>query len=315
MNISTFCINRPVATILMSAAILIGGLFAWSLLPVAALPRAEFPTISVNANMDGASPDIMATSVATPLIKQFSTIAGVDAISTTSSLGATNITIQFVLSRSIDAAAADVQAAISRVSRKLPQNMTDPPSFRKVNPADAPVLLLALKSDIASLTDLNNIAVNIISPTLSTVDGVAQVLIFGQQNYAVRIELDPDALAAKGITVAQMQAAIAGVNQISPLGTLDSSKQQLTLIANTSLQNAAEFANQVIATHTGATVRLRDVARVIDSVDNFHSAASYDGTRAIILAVQRQPDANTVEVVDKVKAALPQFAAQLPGSA
>ena len=315
MNISTFCINRPVATILMSAAILIGGLFAWSLLPVAALPRAEFPTISVTADMAGASPDIMATSVATPLIKQFSTIAGVDAISTTSSLGTTNITIQFVLSRSIDAAAADVQAAISRVSRNLPQNMTEPPNFRKVNPADAPVLLLALKSDVASLTDLNNIAVNIISPTLSTVDGVAQVLIFGQQNYAVRIELDPDALAAKGITVAQMQAAIAGVNQITPLGTLSSSKQQLTLIANTSLQNAAEFSNQVIATHNGATVRLRDVARVIDSVDNFHSAASHDGTRAIILAVQRQPDANTVDVVDKVKAALPQFAAQLPGSA
>jgi len=315
MNISTFCINRPVATILMSAAILMAGLFAWKILPVAALPRAEFPTISVSADLSGASPDIMATSVATPLIKQFSTIAGVDTISSSSSLGSTNITIQFVLNRSIDAAAADVQAAISRVQRNLPKNMTEIPNFRKVNPADAPILLMALKSDVASMTDLNSIAENIISPTLSTIDGVAQVQIYGPQQYAVRIELDPDALATKGITVAQMQAAIAAANQISPLGTISSSKQQLTLVANTQLQNAADFAEQVIATRNGAQVRLKDVARVIDSVANFRSAASYDGTRAIILAVQRQPDANTVEVVDKVRALLPSLSGQLPGSA
>jgi len=185
MNISTFCINRPVATILMSVAVLLGGLFSWQLLPVAALPKAEFPTVSVSADLPGASPDIMATSVATPLIKQFSTIAGVDTISSSSSLGTTNITIQFVLSRPIDAAAADVQAAISRVQRQLPQNMTQPPSYRKVNPADAPVMLLAIKSDLISMTDLDNIAENIISPTLSTVDGVAQVQIFGPQQYAV----------------------------------------------------------------------------------------------------------------------------------
>ena len=315
MNISTFCINRPVATILMSVAILLGGLFSWKLLPVAALPRAEFPTISVSADLSGASPDIMATSVATPLIKQFSTIAGVDTISSSSRLGTSDITIQFVLNRPIDSAAADVQAAISRVLRSLPQNMTQPPSYRKANPADAPVLLLALKSDVTSMTDLNSIAENIISPTLSTVDGVAQVAIFGPQQYAVRIELDPDSLATKGITVAQMQQAIAGANQIAPLGTIASSQQQLTLIANTQLQNADQFANQVIATRNGAQVRLKDVARVIDSVANFRSAASYDGTRAIILAVQRQPDANTVDVVDRVKAVLPTFVAQLPGSA
>ena len=315
MNISTFCINRPVATILMSVAILLGGLFSWKLLPVAALPRAEFPTISVSADLSGASPDIMATSVATPLIKQFSTIAGVDTISSSSRLGTSDITIQFVLNRPIDSAAADVQAAISRVLRSLPQNMTQPPSYRKANPADAPVLLLALKSDVTSMTDLNSIAENIISPTLSTVDGVAQVAIFGPQQYAVRIELDPDSLATKGITVAQMQQVIAGANQIAPLGTIASSQQQLTLIANTQLQNADQFANQVIATRNGAQVRLKDVARVIDSVANFRSAASYDGTRAIILAVQRQPDANTVDVVDRVKAVLPTFVAQLPGSA
>ena len=315
MNISTFCINRPVATILMSLAILMGGAFAWKLLPVAALPRAEFPTISVSADLSGASPDIMATSVATPLIKQFSTIAGVDTISSSSRLGTSDITIQFVLNRPIDSAAADVQAAISRVLRQLPQNMTQPPSYRKANPADAPVLLLALKSDVASLTDLNSIAENIIAPTLSTVDGVAQVQIFGPQQYAVRIELDPDAMATKGITVTQMQQAISAANQIAPLGTVASSQQQLTLVANTQLQNASQFAEQVIATRNGTPVRLRDVARVIDSVANFRSAATFDGTRAIILAVQRQPDANTVDVVDKVKAVLPGFISQLPGTA
>ncbi len=315
MNISTFCINRPVATILMSVAVLLGGLFAWQLLPVAALPKAEFPTISVSADMPGASPDIMATSVATPLIKQFSTISGVDTISSSSSLGTTNITIQFVLNRSIDAAAADVQAAISRVSRALPKDMTEPPNYRKVNPADAPVMLLAIKSDLISMTELDDIAENIISPTLSTVDGVAQVQIFGPQKYAVRIEMDPDALAAKDITVGQLQAAISSVNSISPLGTLTGGPQQLTLIANTQLANAAEFANQVIALRNGSEVRLKDVARVIDSVANLQSAATHDGTRAIIMAVQRQPDANTVAVVDKVKALLPSLSQNLPAAA
>ncbi|MBG1233460.1 efflux RND transporter permease subunit [Aestuariivirga litoralis] len=315
MNISRFCINRPVATILMSVAVLLGGLFAWKLLPVAALPRAEFPTINISANLPGASPDIMATSVATPLIKQFATIAGIDAISTSNSLGSTNITIQFELSRNIDAAAADVQAAISRTQRQLPQNMTQPPSYRKVNPADAPIMLIALKSSIASMTDLNDIAENVISPTLSTLDGVAQVLIFGSQQYAVRIQIDPDALAAKNITVGQLQEAVSSANALTPLGTLVAGPQQLTLVANTQLSNAEEFGNQVIASRNGNDVKLRDVAKVIDSVANNQSAASYDGTRAIILAIQRQPDANTVDVVDKVQALLPTIAEELPATA
>ncbi len=315
MNISAFCINRPVATILMSVAVLLGGLFAWKQLPVAALPSAEFPTISVSAQLPGASPDIMATSVATPLIKQFSTIAGVDTISSSSSLGSTSITIQFVLNRPIDAAASDVQAAISRTLRRLPPNMTDPPSYRKVNPADAPVLLMALKSKLVNMTELDDIAENILSPTISTIDGVAQVLIFGSQQYAVRIEIDPDKLSARGITVAQLQAAVASANSIAPLGTLIAGPQQLTLIADTQLSNASEFSNQVIATRNGNDVRLKDVARVIDSVANTQSAASYDGTRAIILAVQRQPDANTVQVVEKVKAILPDLEQQIPAAA
>ncbi len=315
MNISTFCINRPVATILLSVAILLAGLFAWTLLPVAALPRAEFPTVNVSADMSGASPDIMATSVATPLIKQFSTIAGVDTISSSSSLGSTNITIQFLLNRSIDAAAADVQAAISRVTRSLPKEMTEPPNYRKVNPADAPVLLLAVKSKIASLTELDALAQNVLSPTLSTVDGVAQLSIFGSQAFGVRIEIDPDALAAKGLTVGQLQTAVASANRNSPLGTLVTGSQQLTLLADTQLSNASEFANQVIAIRNGSEIRLKDVSRVIDSVANINSAATYDGTRAIVLAVQRQPGANTVAVVDKVKVLIPDLEKQLPATA
>jgi len=183
----------------MSLAIIIGGLFAWSLLPVAALPSAEFPVINISASLPGASPDSMATSVATPLIKQFATIAGIDSISTSNSLGSTSISIQFVLNRNIDAAAADVQAAIARASRALPITMTSPPSYRKVNPADAPILLLALTSDTVPLTDLDAFAQQVISPTLSTLDGVAQVQIFGSQQFAVRIQIDPSALAARGI--------------------------------------------------------------------------------------------------------------------
>ena len=315
MTISEFCIRRPVATILLSLAIVIGGLFAWSFLPVAALPRAEFPVINVSASLPGASPDIMATSVATPLIKQFATIAGIDSISTSNSLGSTSISIQFVLNRNIDAAAADVQAAIARAARALPEAMTSPPSYRKVNPADAPVLLLALTSDTVPLTNLDAFAQQVISPTLSTLDGVAEVQIFGNQQYAVRIQIDPGALAARGISIDQLQSAIAATNKITPLGTLQNDKQQLTLVANTQLGNASEFSKLIVAVHDGNPVRLGDVTRVIDSVANNQIASWYDGKRSEIMAIQRQPDANTVEVVQRVKAMLPSFQQQLPADA
>ncbi|MBI2718881.1 MAG: efflux RND transporter permease subunit [Rhizobiales bacterium] len=315
MNISEFCIRRPVATILMSLAVLLGGVFAYLELPVAALPRAEFPVINVSASLPGASPETMASSVATPLIKQFSTIAGIDSISTSNSLGSTSIAIQFVLDRNIDAAAQDVQAAIARAQRALPADMTSPPSYRKVNPADAPILLLALKSDTVPLTDLDAFAGQVISPTLSTLDGVAQVLIFGSQQHAVRIEIDPSALAMRGISSGQLQSAIAAVNSNTPLGTLQSARQQLTIVADTQLDRAADFAKLVIAQRNGNPVRLGDVTRVIDSVANVRNNSWYDGTRAIILAIQRQPDANTVAVVDRVKAMLPQFRQQLPAAA
>ncbi|GAU84562.1 efflux RND transporter permease subunit [Bosea sp. BIWAKO-01] len=315
MSISGFCIRHPVATILMSVSLVLAGLFAYRFLPVAALPRAEFPVVNVSAQLPGASPDTMATSVATPLIKQFATIAGIDSIATTNSQGATSIAIQFVLNRNIDAAAADVQAAIARAQKQLPIEMTAPPSYRKVNPADAPIILLALKSDIIPLSQLDAFAQQVISPALSTVDGVAQVLIFGSQKYAVRIRIDPTALAARGIGVDTLQNAITSANDNSPVGTVQNDRQQLTIQASTQLANAAQFADVIIATRNGKPVRLGDVAKVIDSVENTQTASTYDGMPAVVLAVQRQPDANTVDVVDRVKAMLPAFREQLPAAA
>src|SRR4051794_12044488 len=315
MSISEFCIRRPVATLLMSVSLVIAGLFAYLSLPVAALPRADFPVINVSASLPGASPDTMATSVATPLIKQFATIAGIDSISTTNSLGQTSIAIQFELDRDIDAAAADVQAAIARTQRALPDALPAPPSHRKVNPADAPILLLALKSDVVPLTDLDAFAQQKISPSLSTVDGGAQVSIFGSQQFAVRIQLDPVALAARGISVGDIETAVAAANQNTPVGTLQSSSQQLTIVADTQLDNAAQFTKLIVKSSNGAPVRLGEVTRVIDSVANNQTASWYDGSRAIILAVQRQPDANTVAVVDAVKKMLPEFQNELPAAA
>lgn len=313
--ISEFCIRRPVATLLLSIALILGGAFAYRFLPVAALPSAEFPVVNVNASLPGASPETMATSVATPLIKQFSTIAGIDTITTSNTLGSTNIQIQFVLNRDIDAAAADVQAAIARTQRSLPPEMTTPPSYRKVNPADAPILLLGLTSNTVPLSQLDAFAQNVISPSLSTIDGVAQVQIFGSQKYAVRVQIDPGLLSARGISLDKLQTAIANANSNSPLGTLQNNQQQLTITANTQLSDAAAFSNLVISDTDNHPVKLGDVARVIDSVEVTTSGSKYDGTPSILLAVQRQPDANTVDVVDKVKAMLPSFQSELPAAA
>jgi HAE1 family hydrophobic/amphiphilic exporter-1 len=314
VNVSAFCIRHPVATTLMSLAMVAAGLFAYAFLPVAALPRTEFPVVNVSASLPGASPQTMATSVATPLIKQFTTIAGIDTISSSSTQGATSIAIQFNLDRNIDAAAADVQAAIARTQRQLPQEMTDPPSYRKVNPADAPILLMALRSETTPLSRLDAFAQQVISPALSTIEGVAQVQIYGSQKYAVRVQLDPDALASRGIGVNEVQAAIGSANANTPVGTLQNVQQRLTIEAKTQLANAAQFGNIIIAVRNGKPVRLGDVAKVIDSVENYQQASWYDGARSIVLAVQRQPDANTVEVVDRVKALIPTFESQLPQS-
>ena len=312
MNISEFCIRHPVATTLMSASLVVAGIFAYLFLSVAALPRTEFPVINVSASLPGASPDTMANAVATPLIKQFSTVAGIDTISATSSPGSTSIAIQFNLNRDIDSAAADVQSAIARVQRQLPTEMTEPPSYRKVNPADAPILILTLSSDVAPLSDMDAFVQQAISPALSTIDGVAQVTIFGSQKYAVRVQLDPDVLAARGIGVDEVQTAVAAANRNTPVGTLKNKQQALTLQAETELSNGEQFRNIIVATRNGRPVRLGELATVTDSVQDNQTASWYNGRRAIIIAVYRQPEANTVEVVDRVKALLPSFDDQLP---
>jgi hydrophobic/amphiphilic exporter-1 (mainly G- bacteria), HAE1 family len=312
MRIAEIFIRRPVATFLLMVGLALAGVSAYRNLPVAALPQADFPTINVSAQLAGASPDTMASSVATPLIKQFETIAGIDTISATSSLGNTQITIQFDLSRNIDAAAADVQAAIARAQRQLPDNLTTPPSYRKANPADSAIIVLALTSDVADLTKMDDIAENVISPTLSTISGVAQAQIFGSKAYAVRVEVDPNRLASRGLSLDGLATTLAAANDQSPIGTLQNTMQALTLDASTQRTDAASFRTLIIARPNGRIVRLGDVADVKDSVAVLNQGSWLDDTPAIVLAVQRQPGANTVAVVDAIKAKIPELQAALP---
>ncbi len=312
--IPSFCIQRPVATTLLALGVVMAGLAGYQLVPVAALPQVDFPTINVTAQLSGASPQTMATSVSTPLIKQFETIPGISEISSTNSLGNTSIVLQFDLNRDIDAAAADVQAAISHATRQLPDNLTTPPSYRKTNPADAPVMLLAVQSDTMPRSKLDEIAEDIISPSLSTLPGVAEVTVFGAQTYAVRVEVDPAKLQDRSIGIDTVNNALVNANSQVPVGTLQNNSQSMTINANTQRTNAAEFRSLVIANPNGAPIHLSDVADVQDSVENTNTGSWYDGKRAIILAIQRQPDANTVDVVDAINAKLPQLHAEIPAS-
>ena len=314
MNLSEPFIRRPVLTVLLNAAIVVAGVIAYGRIPVAALPSYNTPVISVSATLPGASPETMATSVALQLEKQFQQIPGVSVMSSTNTLGATSVTLEFDEGRNIDAAAVDVQAALLRAQRSLPVEMTTPPSYRKVNPADAPVLFIALTSPSLNPADLNDYAEHLILPTLSTLDGVAQVNINGAKRFAVRVRVLPDALAARNISMDELGKALASANANSPVGTLEGVKQTLTLQANKQLRNAAEFAELIVSSKGGNSVRLRDVAQVEDSYESVRTAASYNGERSIFLSIQRQPDANTVKVVDAVKAAIPAFRAQLPQS-
>ncbi len=314
MRLTELFIRRPVATVLLNLSLVIAGVAAFSKLPVAALPSYNTPIINVQASLPGASPETMASSVALPLEKQFSTIAGLSSISSTNILGSSSLTLEFDPSRNIDAAAVDVQAALFRSLRALPTEMSSPPSYRKVNPADAPVLLVALTSPSLNLSELNDYAENLITPALSTINGVAQVSIFGQKRYAVRIQARTEALTQRGITLEELQAAIRSANANTPVGVLDGVRQTLTIQANRQLKNAAEFGAIVVASRNGQPIFLRDVAEVQDSFETTKSFASFNGERSITLAVQRQPDANTVAVVDAVKAMLPRMAAQLPQS-
>jgi HAE1 family hydrophobic/amphiphilic exporter-1 len=315
MNLSELFIRRPVMTTIMMAGILIFGMMAYTMLPVSDLPNVDFPTISVTASLPGANPDTMASSVATPLEKEFSTIAGIDSMSSTSTLGATNVVIQFVLSRDIDAAAQDVQAAISRANRQLPQNMPYPPSYRKSNPADQPVLFLALTSATLPLYELDEYGEVMIGQRISTVSGVAEVVVYGAQKYAVRVQLDPRELAARGIGIDEMNNAVAAANVNLPTGILYGPDKAYTIMAQGQLTRAAAYRPLVVAYRNGKPVRMNEVGSVWDSVENNKVAAWYVDQRGIILAILRQPGTNTVEVVQRVKQLLPTFEHQLPATA
>ena len=314
MNLSEIFIRRPVMTVLLNAAIVVAGVIGYRSIPIAALPSYDTPVINVSASLPGANPETMATSVALPLERQFQTIPGLSVISSTSTLGNTSLTLEFEEGRDIDAAAVDVQAALLRAQRALPDDLTVPPSYRKVNPADAPVLLIAMTSPSVAPSDLQDFAEHLISPTLSTISGVAQVDIFGAKRYAVRVRVRPDALAARNIGLDELSDALRAANVNTPVGTLDGSRQMLTLQANRQLRNAAEFSELIVSNRGGNPVRLRDVATVEDSVETSKTYANLNGEPSITLAVRRQPGANTVQVVDAVRAALPALQAQLPQS-
>jgi len=305
-------------TSLVMLAVLLFGLFAYRLLPVNDLPNIDFPTIQVTSNLPGASPETMASAVATPLERQFSTIAGLDSMTSTNGQGISIITLKFTLERGIDAAAQDVQAMIAKAAKQLPPDMPTPPSYRKVNPADNPVIYLALSSPTLPLSDINEFADTIIAPRISIISGVAQVLIYGSQKYAVRVQLDPKALASRKVGIDEVAAALAKWNVNLPTGELQGSRQAFTMQATGQLYNAEAFKPMIVAYHDGSPIRLQDIARVTDSVENDKIAAWYNtqgkSTRAIVLAIQRQPGTNTIEVVDRIKQQIPNFRSQLPGN-
>jgi HAE1 family hydrophobic/amphiphilic exporter-1 len=314
MNIPELFIRRPVMTTLVMAGILIFGVMGYRALPVSELPNIDFPTIQVTANLPGSSPETMASSVATPLEREFSTIAGLDSMTSTSALGLTQITLQFSLGRDIDAAAQDVQTAIAKAGRLLPQDMPTPPYFRKVNPADMPILYLALGSKILPLSTVNEYADTLMAQRISMISGVAQVMIYGAQKYAVRIQVNPDALTSAGIGINEVEKAIAEDNVNLPTGTLYGKHKAITIQATGQLTEAKAYRPLIVAYRNGSPVYLEEVARVIDSVENDKVAGWVNDTRGIILAIQRQPGTNTVEVAKAIKKLLPTFRSQLPAS-
>ncbi|MBD2496222.1 efflux RND transporter permease subunit [Nostoc sp. FACHB-280] len=326
MNISELFIRRPIMTTLVMIGVLIFGLMSYRMLPVSDLPNVDFPTIQVSANLPGANPETMAASVATPLEAQFSSIAGLSSMNSTSSLGSSQVTLQFDLSRDIDGAAQDVQAAIAKATRQLPADMPSPPSYRKVNPADQPILYISLNSAVLPLSTVDKYAETQLAQRLSMVNGVAQVQVYGSQKYAVRVLLDPESLSAKGIGVDEVADAISKGNANIPTGTLYGQEQNYTIQANGQLNDAAAYRSLIVSYQGGAPVQLGEIAQVLDSVENDKVASWYftktakqnktsnSGVRAIVLAIQKQPGTNTVEVVEAIKKLLPKFREQIPAA-
>ena len=313
MNLSALFIERPIATTLVMIGILFFGIIGYRQLPVSDLPNVDYPIISVSASLAGASPETMASAVATPLEKQFSTIPGLDVMTSSSSQGSTNITMQFTLDRSIDAAAQDVQAAIAQTLRRLPTGII-PPSYQKVNPADSPIMFFAVSSTLMPLSKLDDYAENFLSQRLSMINGVAQVQVFGAQKYAIRVRLNPHALNASQVGIDEVASAITAGNVNLPTGILWGSNRTATVQANGQLANAKDFGDLIVAWRNGSPLRVRDLGEVIDDVQNNHIASWVHGQRAIVLAIQRQPGTNTVQVADRVQAILDKLKAQLPAS-
>jgi HAE1 family hydrophobic/amphiphilic exporter-1 len=314
MSISELFIRRPIMTTLVMLGILLFGIMGYRLLPVSDLPTVDFPTILVIAELPGASPETMASAVAIPLERQFSTIAGLDSMNSTNTQGTTRITLQFSLNRNIDAAAQDIQAMIGKAARQLPPDMPNPPSYQKVNPADFPILFLALSSSTLPLSAVHEYADTFVAQRISTVSGVAQVQVFGAQKYAVRAQLDPKALAARSIGIDEVTNAIMNGNVNLPTGILYGTHQAITIQASGQLTNAEAYRPLIVAYKNGSPVRLGELGRVIDSVENDKIASWYNDVRNIGLAIYRQPGTNTVQVVDSIRKLLPSFRAQMPGS-
>jgi HAE1 family hydrophobic/amphiphilic exporter-1 len=313
-NVSALFIRRPVMTTLVMAGLFLFGAIGYLSLPVADLPRVDFPTINVGASVPGASPETMAAAVATPLERQFSGIAGIDSMNSTSSQGSTNITLQFSLDRDIDAAAQDVQTAIAATLSQLPPSMPNPPSLRKVNPSMQPVLFIVLSSPTLQMSEVSEWAETVLAQRISTVTGVAQVNVYGSKKYAVRVQVDPGTLASRQIGIDQVAAAISSGNSNRPVGIVYGPERALSIQTNGRLLNADAYKPLIVTWRNGAPVRLGEIATVLDSVENERQAAWFNGNRSIILAVQRQPDSNTIQVVDAVKALLPAFRMQIPAA-
>lgn len=312
MSLSSPFIRRPVATTLLTIAVGIAGAIAFTVLPVSPLPQVDFPTISVNAGLPGASAEIMAASVATPLERQFSHIAGVTEMTSSSALGSTNVTLQFDLSRDIDGAARDVQAAINAARTYLPANLPSNPSYRKVNPADAPIMILGLTSDKYDVGKVYDLASTVLTQKLSQINGVGQVFAGGGATPAVRVEVDPKRLESSGLTLSSIQSVLSLQNAHSPRGQLSDGHQTFDILTNDQISHADEYKPLIVGYHNGAAVRLSDVADVIDSTENLRTAGYTDGVRSVSVIIFRQPGANIIETVDRIKAQLPFLEAVLP---
>jgi HAE1 family hydrophobic/amphiphilic exporter-1 len=314
MQISETCIRRPVMTTLITASLIVFGVFAYRLLAVAALPAVDFPTIQITATLPGASPETMAASVAGPIERQLSTIAGITSMTSTSALGTTSIIIQFELTRDIDGAALDVQTALTVAQRRLPIEMTTPPSFRKVNPGDFPILYISLVSPTLPLSTVDDYGEITLAQQISQLPGVAQVLVYGAQKFAVRVQVDPMAAASRGVSLDDIRNVVTKANSNTPVGTIAGVRQNTTITASAAMNRAADYRDVVVAYRNGAPIKLSEVAQVIDSVENDKIASLFNNERAIVLAIQRQPAANTVKVVDLVRENLPRYRAQIPAA-